>query len=197
MSVAFISHPDCLLHGAGIEHPERGQRISAIQDALVEYQLAPVLTYYEAPLVEREFLNVVHAKEYVDMVYSITPAIDDVWLDPDTFMTAGSLTAALRAAGANTLAIDLLMEQKAKCVFSAVRPPGHHAGKNRAMGFCLFNNVAVAAAYARMKYSLERVAIIDFDVHHGNGTEQIFQNEPEILFCSLFQHPFYPHAEPD
>lgn len=195
MSVAFITHPDCLLHGAGIVHPERPQRISAIQDALIENQLASVLTYYEAPLVEREFLNIVHAKDYVDMICSIIPAIDDVWLDPDTFMTAGSLTAALRAAGANTLAIDLLIEKKAKRVFSAVRPPGHHAEHNRAMGFCLFNNIAVAAAYARMKYSVERIAIIDFDVHHGNGTEDIFLNEPNVLFCSLFQHPFYPHSE--
>ena len=195
MSVAFITHVDCSLHGAGIDHPERAQRLSAIQDALVKNQLASVLAYYEAPLVEREFLNVVHAKDYVDTVYSITPAIDDVWLDPDTFMTAGSLTAALRAAGANTLAIDLLMNQKAMRVFCAVRPPGHHAEHNRAMGFCLFNNVAVAAAYARMKYSVERVAIIDFDVHHGNGTENIFKDEPNVLFCSLFQHPFYPHSD--
>lgn len=197
MSVAIITHADCLLHGAGIEHPERAQRVSAIQDALVENQLASVLSYYEAPLVEREFLNVVHAKDYVDMVYSITPAIDEVWLDPDTFMTAGSLTAALRAAGANTLAIDLLMQQKAKRVFSAVRPPGHHAEHNRAMGFCLFNNVAVAAAYAMLKYNVKRIAIIDFDVHHGNGTENIFQNEPNVLFFSLFQHPFYPYSKVD
>ena len=197
MSLAFISHSDCRLHGAGIEHPERPQRLLAIQDALIETQLEFLLNYYDAPPVDPEFLYAVHAKDYVDTVLSIHPAGENVWLDPDTFMTAGSLQAALRAAGANTLAIDLLMQAKEQRVFCAVRPPGHHAETNRAMGFCLFNNVAVAAAYARDRYGIERIAIIDFDVHHGNGTENIFQDEAGVLFCSLFQHPYYPFSGAD
>ena len=197
MSVAFISHSECRLHGIGIEHPESPQRLFAIQDALIENQLESVLTYYDAPLAKRENLTAAHAQKYLDTIFSVAPARGVVWLDPDTFMTAGSLDAALRATGANILAVDLLMGRKATRVFSAVRPPGHHAEHDRAMGFCIFNNVAVGAMYAREKYGIERVAIIDFDVHHGNGTENIVQNDSGILLCSLFQHPYYPFSGAD
>ncbi len=193
MSVAIISHPECTQHGTGITHPENGLRLSAIQDGLIERHLEPLLQYYEAPLVDRELLYTVHAKDYVDSVFQTAPDDGVVWLDPDTFMTAGSLNAALRAAGANVLAIDLLMQRQATQVFCNVRPPGHHAEYDRAMGFCLFNNIAVGATHAKQKYGVERIAIIDFDVHHGNGTEDIFYNDSNILFCSMFQHPYYPY----
>ena len=197
MPVAFIMHPDCIQHGAGISHPENASRLTVIQDRLIENQLEPLLRYYEAPLVDRQLLYAAHATEYVDSMFNAAPNEGAIWLDPDTVMTPGSLNAALRAAGANTLAIDLLMTQQATQVFCSVRPPGHHAEFERAMGFCLFNNIAVGAKYAQQKYAVERIAIIDFDVHHGNGTEDIFYNDSSILFCSLFQHPFYPNKGAD
>jgi acetoin utilization deacetylase AcuC-like enzyme len=197
MSIAIISHSDCVEHGAGILHPETGKRLSAIQNTLLESQLEPNLNFYEAPLADRNEIYRVHDTNYVDSIFNLAPKEGVIWLDPDTFMTPASLNAALRAAGANVLAVDLLMNNEVSQVFCNVRPPGHHAEYDQAMGFCLFNNIAVAAAYAQEKYKLERIAIIDFDVHHGNGTEDIFCNEPNILFCSLFQHPFYPFKGSD
>lgn len=197
MTVAIISHPDCIEHGVGITHPECGSRISAIQDALIESRLEPLLQYYEAPRADRSQLYEVHAIDYVDSIFRMVPNHGVIWLDPDTFMTTGSLNAALRAAGANVLAIDLLMQNKATQVFCNIRPPGHHAEHTHAMGFCLFNNIAVGAAYAKKKYDINRIAIVDFDVHHGNGTEDIFHDDPGILFCSLFQHPYYPYKGSD
>lgn len=193
MTVAIILHPQCIEHGAGIAHPENGLRLSSIHDALIENNLAPLLHFYEAPKASRDQLGNVHSLEYVDSIFKAAPDEGVSWLDPDTFMTPGSLNAALRAAGANILAVDLLMQNKTTQVFCSVRPPGHHAEHDRAMGFCLFNNIAVGAAYAKQKYGVKRIAIIDFDVHHGNGTEDIFQDEADILFCSLFQHPYYPY----
>lgn len=197
MSVAFITHPDCIQHGTGITHPENGARLSAIQDGLIENQLDPLLQYHEAPLVDRQYLYAVHSTDYIDSVFNAVPDKGAIWLDPDTFMTPGSLNAARRAAGANTLAIDLLMTQQANQAFCSVRPPGHHAEYHRAMGFCLFNNIAVGAKHAQQKYGIKRIAIIDFDVHHGNGTEDIFRDDSGVLFCSLFQHPYYPYKGAD
>tara|TARA_R110002049_G_scaffold13509_3_gene58757 strand:- start:106952 stop:107872 length:921 start_codon:yes stop_codon:yes gene_type:complete len=193
MSVAIITHSECIQHGAGITHPENGLRLSSIHEALVTHNLSQELQYYEAPKASRKQLGKVHSLEYVDSIFNIAPDEGVVWLDPDTFMTPASLNAALRAAGANILAIDLLMQNKATQVFCSVRPPGHHAEHNQAMGFCLFNNIVTGAAHARQKYGISRIAIIDFDVHHGNGTEDIIQDNQDILFCSLFQHPYYPH----
>ena len=193
MSVAIISHNDCTEHGAGIAHPENALRLSAIHDALIESHLEPLLQFYEAPKASRDQLCNVHSIAYVDSIFTAAPEKGVIWLDPDTFMTPGSLNAALHAAGANVLAVDLLMQKKATQVFCSIRPPGHHAEYDRAMGFCLFNNIAIGAAYAKQKYGIKRIAIIDFDVHHGNGTEDIIQDEIGILFCSLFQHPYYPY----
>ena len=201
MTIAIISHPDCALHEMGAHHPESPARLSAIQDRLVSSGLDYVLQHHDAPLASREQLCRVHDSEYVEHVFLKAPRQGQSWLDPDTSMNPHTLSAALRASGAAVLGVDLVMTGQANAVFCNIRPPGHHAEHNRAMGFCIFNNVAVAAAHALQVHKLERVAIVDFDVHHGNGTEDIFHDVPEILFCSTFQHPLYPntgtHAMPE
>ncbi|WP_455366327.1 histone deacetylase family protein [Kaarinaea lacus] len=195
MTTAIISHPDCQLHDMGQGHPECPQRLSAIQDQLIASGLDMLLQHVEAPLAERKDLLLVHDADYVDSIFHAAPQPGSrAWIDPDTTMNEHTLNAALRAAGAAVMAVDMVMSAKVSNVFCNVRPPGHHAERNRAMGFCFFNNVAIAAAHALKAYQLERVAIVDFDVHHGNGTEDIFADEPRVLFCSTFQHPFYPYS---
>jgi len=197
MTISIISHPDCALHEMGLHHPESPARLNAIQDQLISSGLDIVFQHHDAPLASREQLCRAHDNEYVDTVFKKAPEEGQVWLDPDTSMNPYSLSAALHAAGAAVLAVDLVMTGKSNAVFCNVRPPGHHAEHNKAMGFCIFNNIAVAAAHALSVYKLKRIAIVDFDVHHGNGTEDIFRNTPEVLFCSTFQHPFYPHTGAD
>jgi acetoin utilization deacetylase AcuC-like enzyme len=192
--LAFISHHECHDHDAGPMHPEQPLRLEAITNQLISSGLDYVLRHYDAPLVTREQLLRVHDADYIDRVYAIAPGegMQSIEVDGDTVMSAGTLRAAERAAGAGVMAVDLVMTGEANPAFCAVRPPGHHAERGTAMGFCLFNNIAVAAAHALEAHGLERVAIVDFDVHHGNGTEDIFTGEPRVLFCSSFQHPFYP-----
>lgn len=192
MPIAYITHPDCLLHDVGDYHPERPARLHAIHDQLIMSGLEFVLMPQEAPLVERQHLERVHDPAYVESLFDLAPDEGTVHLDADTTMMPKTLNAALRAAGAVVQGVDLVLEGKTKSAFCAVRPPGHHAERDRAMGFCYFNNIAVGAAYALDVKGLERVAVVDFDVHHGNGTEHIFKDEPRVLFCSSFQHPFYP-----
>ncbi len=194
MTFAFISHPDCLLHEMGEGHPESPARLMAINDQLIASGLDACLRHYDAPLATREQLLNVHDAKYVDQIFQNAPEEGRVWLDPDTSMNPHSLQAALRAAGAVVFSVDLLMNGEASSAFCSVRPPGHHATRANAMGFCIFNNVAVGVAYALSKYKLQRVAIVDFDVHHGNGTEDIFHDESRVLICSTFQHPFYPFS---
>jgi acetoin utilization deacetylase AcuC-like enzyme len=194
MATAFISHPDCLKHEMGAWHPERPERLTAIEDQLIASGVGQHLARYEAPLASDEELARVHPLEYVRAIRDAAPAEGTVHLDPDTAMNPHSLRAALRAAGAAVLATDLVMRGEADTAFCSVRPPGHHACRARPMGFCIFNNVAVAARHALHAHGLERVAIIDFDVHHGNGTEEIFQHDPHVLMASTFQHPFYPYS---
>jgi acetoin utilization deacetylase AcuC-like enzyme len=194
MTVAFISHPSCALHDMGPGHPERPQRLSAIGDRVLASGLEAVLRHYDAPQATRAQLMRAHDAAYVDEVLAVRPRSELVWLDPDTAMNPHSAEAALHAAGAAVLGVDLAMSGEAGCAFCSVRPPGHHAERGRAMGFCLFNNVAVGAAHALEAHRLERVAILDFDVHHGNGTEDIFAGERRVLFCSTFQHPYYPYS---
>lgn len=194
MTIALISHPDCARHELGAGHPECPARLAAIQDHLISSGLDMLMRHYEAPLATREQLERAHDSDYVASIFAQSPEQGRVWLDPDTAMNAHSLSAALRAAGAAVLAVDLVMEGQHKCAFCCIRPPGHHAEHARASGFCLFNNIAVGAAHALSQYKLERVAIVDFDVHHGNGSEDIFRDRPEVLFCSTFQHPLYPHS---
>ena len=192
--LAFISHHECYDHDAGPLHPEQPLRLEAINNQLISSGLDYVLRHYDAPLATRDQLLRVHDADYIDRVYALAPGegMGSVEVDGDTVMSSGTLRAAERAAGAGVLAVDLVMSGAANPAFCAVRPPGHHAERQTAMGFCLFNNIAVAAAHALDAHGLDRVAIVDFDVHHGNGTEDIFRAEPRVLFCSSFQHPFYP-----
>lgn len=193
MTVALISHPICRQHSMGSFHPECPERLDAIHDRLIASGIEMLVRHYDAPLATLEQLCRVHLPQYVHQVEALAPADDQLaWLDGDTALCRHTLPAALRAAGAAVLAVDLVMGGTHHAAFCAVRPPGHHAERARSMGFCFFNNVAVGAAHAIAHHGVERIAIIDFDVHHGNGTEDIFQNDPRVLFCSSFQHPFYP-----
>jgi acetoin utilization deacetylase AcuC-like enzyme len=178
-------------------HPERPARLTAIRDRLLADGLIDLLQQHEAPCAERAQLLRVHSAEHIGRIFAAAPQRGLVQLDPDTAMNPFSLEAALRAAGAAVLGVDLVMSGAAANAFCSVRPPGHHATRDQAMGFCLFNNVAVGAAHALAAHGLARVAIADFDVHHGNGTEDIFAAEPRVMLCSTFQHPFYPHSGAD
>lgn len=181
----------------GAHHPECPQRLVAIEDQLLASGLMHHLQRHDAPLATFEQLALVHAPHYIESIQLASPDQGLIYLDPDTAMNPLTLNAALRAAGAAVLATELVLERKVKNAFCAIRPPGHHAESARAMGFCLFNNVAVGVAHAIEKYGLRRVAIADFDVHHGNGTEEIFRNDPRVMLCSTFQHPFYPYRGAD
>lgn len=191
---ALVSHRDCWLHSMGAMHPEAPERLSAIHDALVGLGLDAFLQIHDAPQAEPAQLYRAHSPAYVEELFEIAPEHGIVRLDPDTAMGPQTLRAALRAAGAGILATELVLDGRVKNAFCAVRPPGHHAERMRSMGFCFFNNVAVAAYHALDALGLERVAIIDFDVHHGNGTENIFAADPRVMMLSFFQHPFYPYC---
>lgn len=178
----------------GSYHPECPARLNAINDHLIAQGLDAYFTYYDAPLATFENLLRVHPASHLERIKRASPELGIVHLDPDTAMNPYTWQAALRSAGAGVLAVDLVMKKEVENAFCAVRPPGHHAERNNAMGFCFFNNVAVAAQHAIEVHQLERVAIIDFDVHHGNGTENIFAGNESVLMCSIFQHPFYPYS---
>lgn len=178
-------------------HPECPARLSAIEDQLIASGLLHFLQQHDAPLATFDQLARVHSRQYIESIRAASPRQGLVYLDPDTAMNPHSLSAALRAAGAVILAVDLVLGGKAGNAFCAVRPPGHHAESARAMGFCIFNNVAVGVAHAMAQYGLRRVAIADFDVHHGNGTEEIFHDDPRVMLCSTFQHPYYPYCGAD
>ena len=167
----------------------------AIEDQFIASGLDAVLRYVDAPLASDEQLLRVHSRNHVEAIRAAIPESGYARLDPDTVVGPKSLLAAYRAAGSVVAAVDLVMGGEMESAFCGVRPPGHHAESSRAMGFCLFNNIAVGAAHALEAYGLERVAIVDFDVHHGNGTEDIFQDESRVLFCSTFQHPFFPFTQ--
>jgi len=197
LTTAFITHPDCLLHDMGGYHPEQPARLQAIEDQLIASGLGVHLRRYEAPLAQRTALERVHDAAYIDDIEFRAPAHGIVHLDPDTAMNPHTLHAALRGAGAAVLGTDLVVAGDVENAFCCVRPPGHHAERRRALGFCLFINVAVAAAHAHEADGLESVAVVDFDVHHGNGTEDIFSNDARVLMVSTFQHPFYPYSGAD
>ena len=189
----LYTHPACLLHDPGPGHAERPARLHAVLQALDHDRFA-ALDRIEAPQAIREQLQRVHSAAHVREILLGAPPDDILALDPDTVMGPGSTEAALRAAGAVVAAVDAVLGGSARRAFCAVRPPGHHATRDQAMGFCLFNNIAVGAAHALVAHGLKRVAIADFDVHHGNGTQAIFEHEPRVLFTSSHQSPLYPDS---
>jgi acetoin utilization deacetylase AcuC-like enzyme len=194
MTTAFISHRDCWQHDMGAHHPECPERLGAINDRLIAAGLDLYLAFHDAPLAAMDELLRVHPRPYIEMLEESAPEHGIYHVDPDTAMSPGTWTAALRAAGAGVLATDLVMRGDHPAAFCAVRPPGHHAERAKAMGFCFFNNIAVAARHGIEAWGLKRVAIVDFDVHHGNGTEEIFADDPHVLMVGTFQHPFYPYC---
>ncbi len=194
MVTAFISHPSFYEHEVPEGHPECSRRLSAINDQLYNKGIYDLLQHHEATRATREQLERVHTARLLNALQDISPSSGFVTIDADTFMGPHTLDAAWHAAGAAVMATDLVIGESCDNAFCAVRPPGHHAERDRAMGFCFFNNVAVAAAHALDKHGLEHVAILDFDVHHGNGTENIFADDERVLLCSTFQHPFYPNS---
>lgn len=197
MRTAFISHPDTLLHVMDGNHPESPARISAIKNALLKNGLHSKLDHYQAPAATDLELQRVHSQAYIQKIRTLAPKAGLVRLDADTAMGPMSLSAALHASGAAIFATDLVMRGMTDNAFCCIRPPGHHAGKANSAGFCIFNHVAAAVAHAFEKYGIKRAAIIDFDVHHGDGTEDIFKNDARVMLCSTFQHPFYPHRGAD
>ena len=197
MTTAFLTHPVFLRHDMGSYHPERPARLETIHQLLRERSLLNRVQAHEAPRIERAALLRVHHAAYLDRLAALAPREGFAFIDPDTAMNPYTLEAAERAAGAAVRATDLVLRGEADNAFCCVRPPGHHAEAGAAMGFCFYNNIACAAAHALAAHGLQRVAILDFDVHHGNGTEDIFRDDPRVLFCSSFQYPFYPNTPID
>ena len=193
-STAFISHSDCDLHDMGALHPETPARLSAIRDHLIAQGLDHYLAFYDAPLATFEQITRVHSVAHFERLKHASPVQGIVHLDPDTAMNPYTWQAALRSAGAGVSAGDWVMSGKVQNAFCAIRPPGHHAERDKAMGFCFFNNIAVAVAHALAEHQLARVVIVDFDVHHGNGSEDCFAHNDQVLMLGLFQHPFYPYC---
>jgi acetoin utilization deacetylase AcuC-like enzyme len=196
LRTAYISHAACHRHDTGDGHPENARRISAIEDRFIASGLFDVLRQFDAPEVTSTQLLRVHTREHLDAVEAMVPENGYARLDPDTVISKDSLAAALRAAGAVVKGVDLVIGGEMESAFCGVRPPGHHAESQRAMGFCLYNNIAVGAAHALELHGIEKIAIVDFDVHQGNGTEEIFSADERVLFCSTFQHPFFPFTPP-
>lgn len=192
MLPALISHPDCARHDMGEGHPECPERLGAINDRLLVTGLLDHMMTYDAPLATDEQLSRAHSARYVRELVEKSPTEGMYHVDPDTSMNAFTLTAARRAAGALVEATDLVLTGQAPSAFCNVRPPGHHAEHNAAMGFCFFNNVAVGIRHALDVHGLTRVALLDFDVHHGNGSEDIFKGEARVLMCSTFESGLYP-----
>lgn len=191
MTTALITHPDCLGHVTPPGHPERVARLEAVNEALTTERFS-ALVRETAPLADEAEILRAHPQGYIDKLRAAIPKAGSVSLDPDTHVSPGSMRAALRAVGAHLRAIDMVMAGEVKNAFAAVRPPGHHAEKTRAMGFCLFSTVAIGTKYALDRHGLSRVAVVDFDVHHGNGTQDVLWDEPNALFISTHQAPFYP-----
>lgn len=194
MNTAYLSHPIFLQHDTGPDHPESAARIYAIEDRLNSAHLYDFLHHFSPPAASREQLLRVHDEGYLDALIANSPTEGSIHLDPDTVMSPKSLEAAYHAAGALVMATDMVMQGEMENAFCAIRPPGHHAERDLTMGFCFINNVAVGAAHAMAAHGVERAAIVDFDVHHGNGTEDIFRGDARVMFCSSFQHPLYPES---
>ena len=191
MSTLILSHNDCFNHIEPVGHPEQVKRITKVLDVLKTSSFRN-LTWRDAPLATREQIELCHSTDYVKSIEEIIIDGRIAQIDADTYFGEGSLAAAKRAVGANILAVDSVMSGEFNNAFAAIRPPGHHAETSKAMGFCIFGNVAIAAKYALKNYGLERVAVVDFDVHHGNGTQDLLWHEPKTFFCSMHQSPLWP-----
>ena len=191
MSTLLLSHPACLEHQTPMGHPERPERLRAVEQAL-EDEKFQLLAREQAPLAPLETIALCHPMDYVEAIREASPEEGMVRLDADTSMSSGSYEAALRAVGGGMRGVDEVMTGKAANAFVAVRPPGHHTEVARPMGFCLFNNAAIAARYAQKKHGAERVAIVDFDVHHGNGSQDIFWSDKSVMYCSTHEMPLFP-----
>ena len=192
MPCAWITHRDCLLHEMGEGHPECPERLDAISDHLLAQGVMGLLIPYDAPTATVEQLERAHTARHVTEILAASPREGYVHVDPDTSMNPHTVKAALRAAGAAVLATDLVLKGEVRSAFCAVRPPGHHATRDAPMGFCFFNNAAVGIRHALDFHGLERVALVDIDVHHGNGSEDILASDPRVLMCSNFQRGLYP-----
>jgi acetoin utilization deacetylase AcuC-like enzyme len=187
----LFTHPACLEHNAGPHHPERPERLSAVLAAL-ETEAFALLQRRAAPAADKAQIARVHPERFVDWLLEQIPSEGWSGIDGDTIVSPGSREAALRAAGAVCAAVDAVVGGEARNAFCAVRPPGHHAEPQQAMGFCLFNNIAIGAEQARAQHGLKRVAVVDFDVHHGNGTQAYFEPDPDLFYASTHQWPLYP-----
>ncbi len=194
MLSAFITHPDCARHEMGPGHPECPERLAAIQDLLLAKGLLDYMNTYDAPVATEDQLARAHSALYVQELLASAPREGYRQVDPDTSMNPHTVAAALRAAGAAVLATDLVLSDQVPSAFCCVRPPGHHAEREAAMGFCFFNNVAVGIRHALDVHGLRRVALIDFDVHHGNGSEDIFRGDERVLMCSIYEQGLYPFS---
>lgn len=194
MHCAYITHADCMRHEMGDQHPEAPARLAAIHDRLLLKGLLDHMTIHDAPLATQEQLARAHTPRHVQETIAASPMDGYVHVDPDTQMNPHTVLAALRAAGASVLAVDLVLGGDASSAFCCVRPPGHHAEHDAAMGFCFFNNAAVAIRHATDVHGLRRVALVDFDVHHGNGSQDILRDDRRVLMCSTFETDLYPFA---
>ncbi len=197
MNTGFFSHPTCQQHDMGATHPESPKRLRAIEEQLSNTNLWQDLKHFSAPKASFADLSLAHSQSSINLVHSTAPKQGQAYLDGDTSMNPYSLDAALLAAGAGIAATDAVLQGHLDNAFCAVRPPGHHAEHDLPMGFCLFNNVAIAALHALQQEGIERVAILDFDVHHGNGSVDIFAEDDRVLVCSSYQHPHYPMRHHD
>jgi acetoin utilization deacetylase AcuC-like enzyme len=191
MSTLYLTHSACLDHDTGAGHPERPDRLRAVERAL-EDEKFQTLAREQAPMAEGETIALCHPMDYVEAIRNASPDTGLIRLDADTVMSPGSLEAALRAVGGGMRAVDEVMSGAAVNAFVGVRPPGHHAETARPMGFCLFNSAAITARYAQKKHGAERVAVVDFDVHHGNGSQDIFWSDKSVMYCSTHEMPLYP-----